>query len=91
MKILKNKNLKNLIIPILILAILTSVIISLQTYCQYKKLSNIINEKISNVIGSIKENNPEIDTREIVKILNSEKKKMNTKMVKKNFKNMELM
>lgn len=74
MKLLKNKNLKNLIIPILIVIILTSVAISLQTYWQYKQLSTIINEKVANIVGIIEENYPEIDTKEIIKILNSNKK-----------------
>lgn len=74
MKLLKNKNLKNLIIPVLIVIILTSVVISLQTYWQYKQLSTSINEKVANIVGVIKEDYPEIDTKEIIKILNSNKK-----------------
>ena len=71
---MKNKNLKNLIIPMIIITILTSIIITINTYYQYKKLTIILNEKIAEIVGTIKQNNLEIDSREIIKMLNQNDK-----------------
>lgn len=68
---LKNKNIKYLIIPMIILTIATSMAITIQTYNQYKKITTIANQKIAEIIGTIIKENPEIDTRTIIKTLNS--------------------
>ena len=44
---------------------------TIQTFNQYKQVSIIVNQKMDNIIGTITEKYPEIDTKEIVKILNS--------------------
>lgn len=71
---MKNKNLKNLIIPMIIITILTSIIITIITYNQYKKLTIILNEKIAEIVGVIKQTNPEVDSREIIEVLNKNSK-----------------
>lgn len=68
---LKNKNIKYLIIPMIILTILTSIVITIQTYNQYKKVTVTANQKIAEIIGTIIKEDPEIDTRTIIKTLNS--------------------
>ena len=68
---LKNKNIKYLIIPMIILTILTSIVITIQTYNQYKKVTVTANQKIAEIIGTIINQDPEIDTRTIIKTLNS--------------------
>ena len=68
---LKNKNIKYLIIPMVILTILTSIVITIQTYNQYKKMTVTANQKIAEIIGTIINQDPEIDTRTIIKTLNS--------------------
>ena len=54
----------------IIITILTSVIITINTYKQYNKLTIILNEKIAEIVGLIKQNNPELDSREIIEMLN---------------------
>ena len=71
MKLFNNKNLKHLILPMLILTIIMCIIFTAQTCIQYKQISITVNQKISNIIGIITKEHPEIDTKEIVKILNS--------------------
>ena len=71
MKLFNNKNLKHLILPMLILTIVMCIVFTIQTFNQYKHISIIVNQKITNIIGTIKEKYPKIDTKEIVKILNS--------------------
>ena len=71
MKHLKNKNIKYLILPMIILTILTSIVITLQTYNQYKKVTITANQKIAEIIGTIIKQEPEIDTRTIIEVLNS--------------------
>ena len=71
MKLFNNKNLKHLILPMFILTIVMCIAFTIQTFNQYKQVSIIVNQKIANIIGTIKEKYPEIDTKEIVKILNS--------------------
>lgn len=66
----KNANLKFLMIPMIIIMICTSIILSIVTMEQYKQITDIINVKIANIVGKVKENYPEIDTKEIIKILN---------------------
>ena len=68
---LKNKNIKYLILPMIILTIATSMAITIQTYNQYKKVTIAANKKIAEIIGVIKKEDPEIDTRTIIKTLNS--------------------
>ena len=70
MKLFNNKNLKHLILPMLILTIIMCIIFTAQTCIQYKQISITVNQKISNIIGIITEKYPEIDTKEIIKILN---------------------
>lgn len=74
MKIFENKNLKYLLMPMLILTIATSVWMIKQTINQYEKTTIILNEKIADIIGIVKEKYPEIDTIEIIKIINLDKK-----------------
>ena len=71
MKHLKNKNIKYLILPMIILTILSSIVITLQTYNQYKKVTITANQKIAEIIGTIIKQEPEIDTRTIIEVLNS--------------------
>lgn len=71
MKLFNNKNLKHLILTMFILTIIMCIIFTAQTCIQYKQISITVNQKISNIIGIITKEHPEIDTKEIVKILNS--------------------
>lgn len=71
MKLFNNKNIKHLILPMLILTIVMCIAFTIQTFNQYKQVSIIVNQKIANIIGNFTEKYPEIDTKEIVKILNS--------------------
>ena len=71
MKNLKNKNIKYLLLPIIILTIVTSIVITIQTYNQYKKVTIITNKKIADIVGTIIKQEPEIDTRKIIETLNS--------------------
>ena len=71
MKHLKNKNIKYLIIPMIILTIVTIIVITIQTYNQYKKVTITANQKIAEIIGTIIKQEPEIDTRTIIEVLNS--------------------
>ena len=73
MKIFENKNIKYLIIPMIILTITASITITIQTIQQYKTVTITLNEKIAEIMGKISESNPEIDSREIIEILNSAK------------------
>lgn len=68
----RNMNLKFLIIPMIIITIVTSIAICYVTQNQYKKLNMIVNNRIANIIGKVKQNYPEIDTKEIIEILNLE-------------------
>lgn len=68
---LKNKNIKHLILPMIILTIVTSIAITIQTYSQYKKVTITANHKIAEIMGTIIKQEPEIDTRTIIGILNS--------------------
>lgn len=73
MKIFENKNIKYLILPMIILTITASIAITIQTIKQYKAVTITLNEKIAEIMGKISESNPEIDSREIIEILNSAK------------------
>ena len=73
MKIFENKNIKYLIIPMIILTITASITITIQTIKQYKAVTITLNEKIAEIMGKISESNPEMDSREIIEILNSAK------------------
>lgn len=70
MKIFENKNIKYLILPMIILTITASITITIQTIKQYKAVTITLNEKIAEIIGKISESHPEIDSREIIEILN---------------------
>lgn len=80
---MKNKNIKLIIIPLTILTIIICVVISMQTYSQYKKISVITNEKISEIIEYIIKENPTIDTKNIIQILNSDEYKNGEEELKK--------
>ena len=80
---MKNKNIKLIIISLTILTIVTCVVISMQTYSQYKKISVITNEKISEIIEYIIKENPTIDTKNIIQILNSNEYKDGEEELKK--------
>lgn len=80
---MKNKNIKLIIIPLTIVTIITCIVISMQTYSQYKKISVITNEKISGIIEYIIKENPAIDTKNIIQILNSNEYKDGEKELKK--------
>ena len=73
MKIFENKNIKYLILPMIILTITSSITITIQTIQQYKTVTITLNEKIAEIMGKISESNPEIVSREIIEILNSAK------------------
>ena len=80
---MKNKNIKLIIIPLTILTIVICVVISMQTYSQYKKISVITNEKISEIIEYIIKENSAIDTKNIIQILNSNEYKDGEEELKK--------
>ena len=80
---MKNKNIKLIIIPLTILMIFTCIVISMQTYSQYKKISVITNKKISEIIEYIIKENPAIDTKKIIQILNSNEYKDGEEELKK--------
>ena len=80
---MKNKNIKLIIIPLTILTSVICVVISMQTYSQYKKISVITNEKISEIIEYIIKENPTIDTKNIIQILNSNEYKEGEEELKK--------
>ena len=63
--------------------IFTCIVISMQTYSQYKKISVITNEKISEIIEYIIKENPSIDTKKIIQILNSNEYKVGEEELKK--------
>ena len=86
---MKNKNIKLIIIPLTIVTIITCIVISMQTYSQYKKISVITNEKISGIIEYIIKENPAIDTKNIIQILNSNEYKDGEKELKKYGTNIE--
>ncbi len=69
---MNNKNLKFLIIPILILTTVTSIIMCYETIIQYKEVTDTVNITIASIIGEIKQNNQEIELQEIIKILNQD-------------------
>ena len=71
MKHLRNKNLRYLILPMILLTIAAGIIITIQTYMQYQKVTIIVNKKIADIVGTIIQQNPGIDTRTIIEILNS--------------------
>ena len=71
MKIFENKNIKYLILPMIILTITASITITIQTIKQYKAVTITLNEKITEIMGKISESNPEIDSKKIIEILNS--------------------
>ena len=73
MKILKNKNLMYLLIPVIILTIVTSIIMTIQTCTQYKKITITANKKIADILGTIVEQKSDIDTKKIIEILNLDK------------------
>ena len=68
----RNAELKFLIIPMIIITIFMSLILCFETSKQYKKFSNITNNVIANIIGKINERYPNVDTSEILQILNSD-------------------
>ena len=80
---MKNKNIKLIIIPLTIVTIITCIVISMQTYSQYKKISVITNEKISEIIEYIIKENSTIDTKNIIQILNSNEYKDGEEELKK--------
>ena len=80
---MKNKNIKLIIIPLTIVTIITCIVISMQTYSQYKEISLITNEKISGIIEYIIKENPAIDTKNIIQILNSNEYKVGEEELKK--------
>ena len=86
---MKNKNIKLIIIPLTIVTIITCIVISMQTYSQYKKISVITNEKISGIIEYIIKENPAIDTKNIIQILNSNEYKDGEEELKKYGRNIE--
>ena len=71
MKNLRNKNIKYLIVQMIMLTIATSILITGQTYSQYRKVSLTVNKKVAEIMGTIIKEEPEIDTKTIIKILNS--------------------
>lgn len=71
MRLFENKNIRKLLLPMLILTIITIVLITINTNKQYNQLTIILNEKIAEVVGCIKENYPEVDSSQIIKLLNS--------------------
>ena len=60
MKIFENKNIKYLILPMIILTITVSITITIQTIKQYKTVTITLNEKIAEIMGKISESNPEM-------------------------------
>lgn len=71
MKQFKNMNFKFLIILMIIITIFTCLIMGIETCRQYKEVTDIVNIKIASIVGNIKESYPEVDTKVIMEILNS--------------------
>lgn len=67
MNILKDKK---IFIPIIIVTILIIIINIAITINQYNIYQNKINIVIANIVGTLKQNNPEIEEQEIISILN---------------------
>lgn len=68
-----NMKLKFLIIPIIIITVCVTLIFSFETNRQYKSVADSVNVTMASIIGKIKEEYPDIDISEIIKILNSNK------------------
>lgn len=66
------KYLKKILIPMIIITITTSIVMLLNTIKQYKSFNEQINIKMAQIISEIKENYPEVDTNEIIEILNKD-------------------
>ena len=66
------KYLKKILIPMIIITITTSIAMILNTIKQYKSFNEQINIKMAQIISEIKENYPEVDTNEIIEILNKD-------------------
>ena len=71
MKIFENKNIKYLMLPIMILTIITSAIITIQTYKQYQKVTITVNKKIAEIVETMIKINPKVDTQKIIETLNA--------------------
>ena len=56
----------------IIITITTSIVMLLNTIKQYKSFNEQINIKMAQIISEIKENYPEVDTNEIIEILNKD-------------------
>ena len=69
---MKNKvELKKTIILSFVIFLLLDVAFFIVNYMQYKRYTGVFNEKIDNIISSLKEKYPNLDTNDIVDILNS--------------------
>lgn len=68
-----NIKLKFLIIPIIIITICIIWIFCIETNKQYKSIAKTVNITISNIVGKIKTEYPDVDTSKIIKILNVDK------------------
>ena len=73
MKLFENKNLKFIIIPMITLTIITSILITIQTVNQYKQVIITVNKKMAEILGKVTNEHPEVDSKEIIEILNSDK------------------
>ncbi len=71
-----NMKLKFLFIPIIFITICTTLILCFETNRQYKIVTNSVNITIAKIIGKIKEDYPEIEISEIIKVLNSERESL---------------
>ena len=71
MNILKDKKILISIIIVTILIIIVNIAITIHQYNIYQNKINIV---IANIIGTLKQTNPEIEEQEIISILNIKKK-----------------
>ena len=67
MNILKDKKIFISIIIVTILIIIINIAITINQYNIYQNKINIV---IANIVGTLKQNNPEIEEQEIISILN---------------------
>lgn len=72
-----NKSLKKLIIPLLIILLITNTLTIIITYRQQAKLNKHLNYIISSIVAQVQEKYPEVDSEEIINILNNTSNRKN--------------
>ena len=72
-----NKSFKKLIIPLLIILLITNTLTIIITYRQQAKLNKHLNYIISSIVAQVQEKYPEVDSEEIINILNNTSNRKN--------------